>query len=110
MTFLTRLPDAADTTGLPTDPGSAVLAVIPATPTGADPQQLPTRDSDARAGPAPVLRQATLTLQLALAADGSYQLTSPDMPYLALSERDPRRLAQDLGGAIRYEIRRRLTP
>ena len=56
-----------------------------------------------------VKRRTSLTLHLELHEDGEIHVHSPDMPYLILSERNPRNLVGDVGGALCYEIRRRFT-
>lgn len=55
-----------------------------------------------------VIRQTSVTLHLALRDDGTIHVTSSDMPYLELTEHDPRKLFRDVSGALSYEIRRRL--
>lgn len=60
-----------------------------------------------RNSPPQILRRTTITLHLELRDDGAVQVTSGDMPWLALCEHDPRRLFRDVCGALRYELRRR---
>lgn len=56
-----------------------------------------------------VKRRTSVTLHLELHEDGEIHVHSPDMPYLILSERNPRNLVGDIGGALCYEIRKRFT-
>lgn len=58
--------------------------------------------------PSQVIRRTSVTLHLALHDDGTVHVTSSDMPYLDLSDREPRKLFRDVSGALCYEIRRRL--
>lgn len=55
-----------------------------------------------------IVRRTSVTLHLALLSDGTVHVTSSDMPYLNLTDREPRRLFRDVSGALCYEIRRRL--
>lgn len=56
-----------------------------------------------------VKRRTSVTLHLELHEDGEIHVHSPDMPYLILSDRNPRNLVGDVGGALCYEIRRRFS-
>lgn len=105
MTFQ-RLPASSSVLPVTSDAGSPA-AVAPDTDGDADVPDVAPGIGHNRSRR--VKRRTSVTLHLELHEDGEIHVHSPDMPYLILSERNPRNLVGDVGGALCYEIRRRFS-
>ncbi|SCY24591.1 hypothetical protein [Paracoccus tibetensis] len=104
MTFQ-RLPASSSVLPLTSD---ASAVAVPVQPVEADPDvpDVPGLGHNRRRS---IKRRTSVTLHLELHEDGEIHIHSPDMPYLILSDRNPRNLIGDVGGALCYEIRRRFS-
>lgn len=105
MTFQ-RLPSPSSVQPVTSDAGAGVGLVQPAE---GDPDVPDVAPGIGHNRKPKVKRRTSVTLHLELLDDGEIHVRSPDMPYLLLSDRNPRNLIGDVGGALCYEIRRRFS-